>query len=79
MQRFEDAMVADPSMYAQWIDVQSFVDHGIVARVEIVVAKAAVAGHVDAEDEQVALSFEIGVDDGFGEIVFTVSSLSVAL
>ena len=39
----------------------------LVAALEVVVAKAAVAGHVDAEDEQVALPLESGVDDGFDD------------
>src|SRR5205085_2720246 len=39
-------------------------DNGIVAALEIVVAQAAVARHVDTEHEQAALSYEIRVDDG---------------
>ena len=40
------------------------VDDGVVA-FEIVVAKAAVTGHVDAEHEQIALSLDVRVDDDF--------------
>jgi len=30
MQAFEDAMALDPSVYSEWIDVPTWVDHGIV-------------------------------------------------
>ena len=46
---------------------ERIVDHVLVAVVEVVVAEAAVAGHVDAEDEEVALAGEAGVDLGFDD------------
>ena len=43
---------------------QRIVDYVLVGIVEIVVAQAAVAGHIDRQDEQFALSGEAGI--GFG-------------
>ena len=43
---------------------ERIVDDGFVAAFEIVVAQAAVARHVHAEHEQVALPRDVRVDDG---------------
>ena len=39
----------------------------LVARFEVVVAQAAIAGHVDAEDQQVAFAGDPRVDDGLDD------------
>ena len=46
---------------------QRVVDDVFVGVVEIVVAEAAVAGHIDGDDEQLALSFDAGLDFGFDD------------
>ena len=44
---------------------QGVVDHVLVAAVEIVVAQAAVAGHIHRENQDAALAGEAGIDGGF--------------
>ncbi len=43
---------------------ERIVDHGIVAVLEVVVAQAAIAGHVDTKDQQRALALHTAVDNG---------------
>ena len=46
---------------------QRIVDDGLVAAVEVVVAQTAIAGHVDAEHEQVAFALQVRIHDRFDD------------
>jgi hypothetical protein len=41
------------------------VNHRIIAALQVVIAEAAIAGHIDPENEQVALAFDPRVNDRF--------------
>ena len=46
---------------------QRIVDHVLVGVFEIVIAQAAVAGHIDGQDQELALAWEAGIGLGFDD------------